>query len=411
MNSPAGSAVPVDDLDLPEFDVRAPEFTADPLGVLRRAREIGPLARSHRGIEVLTYDLISQILLDERFDTAGHEHYRKLGAPDAVLRFVDNGLLLTMERPDHDRVRRVLNRAFTIRRIDQQRSLMGEVGERLLAGFIDEGGCEFVGEFSDAYPMAVLCRLIGVPAEDISSFSHDAHTLHLLGAVPMGPGFPALEEAYESLERYVLGLLEQRRDTPTDDFISAMIEAQQIEGKLSESEVVGNLVNLLFAGAGTTKMQLASAVRAFAEFGVWEDLAATPELIPDALEEVLRFYPVTQFVVRIPLVDAVVGDVLFPKGRRVLLNLMAASRDGHQFPDPDRFDITRDVRHSRLPFGWGVHHCIGHALARTSMTEALQLLTSELTDVLVTSRTVDALPSAMLGGPDQLHITFARRHH
>jgi cytochrome P450 len=409
MTSSASSAVPVDELDLPEFDVRGAEFTSDPLGVVKRARTIGPLARSHRGTEVLTYDLISRILLDERFDTAGHEHYRKLGAPDAVLRFVDNGLLLTMERPHHDRVRRILTRAFTIRKIDQQRALMQEVGGRLLTGFIDEGGCEFVGEFSDAYPMEALCRLIGVPAEDIATFSHDAHTLHLLGAVPMGPGFPALEEAYESLERYVLGLLEQRRDTPADDFISALIEAQEIEGKLSESEVVGNLVNLLFAGAGTTKMQLASAVRAFVEFGVWEELAATPELIPDALEEVLRFYPVTQFVVRIPLEDAVLGNVLFPKGRRVLLNLMAASRDGEHFPDPDRFDITRDVRHSHLPFGWGVHHCIGHALARTSMIEALRLLTSQLTDVAVTSRTVEAPPSAMLSGPDQLYITFTRR--
>ena len=145
------------------------------------------------------------------------------------------------------------------------------------------------------------------------------------------------------------------------------------------------------------------------EFGLWEELAAKPELIPDALDEVLRFYPVTQFVVRIPLEDAVVGNVLFPEGSRVLLNLMAASRDGDHFQNPDRFDITRDVRHSRLPFGWGVHHCIGHALARTSMIEALRLLTSQLTEVVVTSRTVEAPPSAMLSGPDQLHITFARR--
>jgi cytochrome P450 len=409
MTENPGAVTAVDDLDLPEFDVRGPEFTADPLGVLGRARAVGPLGRSHRGIEVLTYDLISRLLTDDRFDTAGVEHYRRLGAPDAVLRFVDDGLLSTMERDRHDRVRRVLARAFSIRRIDEQRSLMREVGGRLLDGFAGRGHCDLVGEFSDIYPMQVLCRLIGIPPDDIETFSGDAHALHLLAAVPMGPGFPTLEEAYQSLERYVIGLLDERRRRPQADFISALIEAQETEGRLTESELVGNIVNLIFAGAGTTRMQLASAVRVFVDQDLWDRLAGEPELLPAALEEALRYYPVTQFVVRIPLEDAVVDNVLFPKGTRVLVNLLAGSRDPVEFPDPDRFDLARGERRSRLPFGWGVHHCLGHALARTQMTVALELLLSQLRDVRVTSTVVKVLPSAMLGGPDRLDLTFARR--
>jgi cytochrome P450 len=394
---------------LPSFDVKSPDYTAAPEGTLARAAAESPLARSRRGIEVLSYRLVSTLLIDERFETAGIDHYRKLGAPGPVLRFVEDGLLLSMERERHDRVRRVLTRAFTIRRISEQRALMETVGQNLLGRFIDRGHCEAVAEFTSPYPLEVLCRFIGVPTEDIDSFAQDAQVLHLLAAVPMAPGFPRMTEAYESLERYVLHLLEERKQHPRDDFISALIEAQASEGRLSESELVGNIVNLLFAGAGTTRMQTASAIRAFVEHDWWEKLAASPDLLPGALEEALRFYPVTQFVVRIPREDSVVDGIAYPAGQRVVLNLQAASRDPDEFPEPERFDPTRNDNRSRLPFGWGVHHCIGHALARTQMTEALRLLLSNLTDVRVTSREVKDLPSAMLGGPDQLHLSFRRR--
>jgi cytochrome P450 len=157
-------------------------------------------------------------------------------------------------------------------------------------------------------------------------------------------------------------------------------------------------------------MQTASAIRAFVEHGLWEPLANDPTLLPGALEEALRYHPVTQFVVRIPREDAVVDGITYPAGQRVILNLLAASRDPVEFPDPGRFDPTRGDQRSRLPFGWGIHHCIGHALARAQMTEALQLLLSNLTDVRIESSEVTALPSAMLGGPEQLHLSFRRRH-
>ena len=404
-----GTVTPVDDLDLPEFDVRGDDFATNPLAVLGEARARAPLGRSHRGVEVLTYDLASRLLSDERFDTAGVEHYRRLGAPDPVLRFVEDGLLSTMERERHDRVRRVLSRAFTIRRIDEQRALMQEVGGALIANFIDRGSCELVGDFTDRYPIEVLCRFIGVPPDDIPTFSRDAHALHLLAAVPMAPGFPSLSRAYESMERYVIGLLDERRRVPQPDFVSALIEAQASEGALTESQLVGNIVNLLFAGAGTTRMQLASAVRVFVEHDLWERLFTRPEIVPPALEEALRFYPVTQFVVRIPREDAVVDNIVFPNGTRVIVNLLAASRDPAEFPEPNRFDISRGDRRSRLPFGWGVHHCLGHALARTQMNEALLLLTSQLRNVTVAEITVKERPSAMLAGPAQLNLRFIRR--
>jgi hypothetical protein len=262
---------------------------------------------------------------------------------------------------------------------------------------------------TEFYAIEVLCRMIGVPPADIPGFTAAAHELHLLAAVPMAPGFPRIEQALAELEAYIGDLLEQRRQNPQDDFISSLLVAQEEEGRLSEPELVGNLVNLIFAGMGTTTMQLASAVQDLVENGLWERLHAEPELLASAVDESLRYSPVTQFVVRIPLEDTTFAGYLFPKGERMILNLLAGSRDPDQFPNPDAFDIDRDKHASRLPFGWGVHRCLGHLLARGLIEEALMLFVSEMTDVAVVSRDRGPHPSAMLGGPNHLMLSFRRR--
>src|SRR5262249_13008475 len=145
----------------------------------------------------------------------------------------------------------------------------------------------------------VLCLLLGVPPDDIPAFHRAAIDLHLMGAVPLAPHFPRLEEALLELWAFVHGIVEQRKAQPRDDFISALITAQRDEARLTDEEVVWNLVNLLFAGQDTTRFQLASAVRVFASVpGLWDRLSADPALLPAALEEALRLRPVSQFVVR-----------------------------------------------------------------------------------------------------------------
>lgn len=397
------------DASLPELDLRSAAFQQDPDSVLAHTRAISPLARSRRGVEVLSYELISQGLLEPGFDTADAEHYRKLGAGNALLRFVEDGLLSTMDRARHDPIRRLLMKAFAFQRIDVHRQMMREVAQAMLAEFIDDGACDLVQQFTEFYPIVVLCRMIGVPEADIPRFSAAAHELHLLADVPMAPGFPRLENALAELEEYVSDLLRQRREAPQDDFLSSLLIAQEEEGRLTEAELVGNLVNLIFAGMGTTTMQLASAVEDLLSNGLWERLHAEPEILAAAVDECLRFSPVTQFVVRIPLQETVFGGYRFAPGERLILNLLAGSRDPEQFPEPDRFDITRDELTSRLPFGWGVHRCLGQSLARGLIEEALTLFIAELTDVTLVSRDRGPQPAAMLGGPNSLKITFSKR--
>ena len=211
----------------------------------------------------------------------------------------------------------------------------------------------------------------------------------------------------KTLSTYVIELLQKRRRAPQDDFLSALNEAQDTEGQLTEDEIVWNVVNLLFAGQDTTRIQLAAAVRAFVENGIWDDLRADPSRIAQALDESLRFYPVLQFLVRKPLEAVELDGFRFPPGRRVVVNTTAASRDPKVFTDPHRFDPNRPSEY-RVPFGWGIHYCLGHVLARTEMTEALTLLTSKLTGVRVGDVHVSS-PTGMLGGPESLALEFSYR--
>ena len=399
----------VDDRDLPTIDLRGREFDEEPGEVLAAGLARGPVAKSRRGYELLSYDMISEAFLDERLDTAGPDHYRNLGAGEGLLWFIDNGLLSTMARARHDPLRRLMLKAFSFRNVEQQRESAKAVALEMVEEWLRDGRVELISQFTESYPIWVMSTMIGVPREDIPGFTHAAHELHLLAAVPMAPGFARLDAALEELKAYVCGLVDVRRAEPRDDFVSVLLAAQRDEGKISKDELIGNLVNLVFAGMGTTTTQLASAVRDIVNNGLWERLHAHPGDLEATISECLRYSPVTQFVVRIAQKDAELQGRSYARGSRFILNLLAASRDPEKFPDPNRFDITRVNDESRLPFGWGVHRCLGQPLARLLIEEGLTLLADRMTNVVVESSDRGPHPAAMLSGPSALNLTFDLR--
>jgi cytochrome P450 len=258
--------------------------------------------------------------------------------------------------------------------------------------------------------MHVLCRLLGVPVEDIPLFTAAATELHLLAAVPLAPGFPRIDKALQALSEYITGLVRRRRAEPRDDIVTSLITVQESEGRLTDAELTWNLVNLIFAGQDTTRYQLASVVRAVAQApGAWERLAASPYLVPAAVAEGLRLYPVTRFIVRIPRDDLTVGDLHVRRGRRVILNLLAASRDPSRFESPDQFLLPRSEPHFNVHFGWGMHHCLGATLAQAEMEEALRVLTESYRDVRVTGIPAITPPAGMLHGPESMTLQFAKK--
>jgi cytochrome P450 len=395
--------------DLPEIDVLGQAFHDDALAVLRKARAQGTLARSRRGVEVLDYDTVAALVSDDRLDSQNAGVYARMGGPRSLLEFAEDGLLVGMSGEKHRRIRRVFSAAFRVRHVQSQRPLMREAAADLAAAWASDS-CEFVRDFSSPFPMHVLCRLLGVPVEDIPLFTAAATELHLLAAVPLAPGFPRIDAALQTLSEYITGLVRRRRDEPRDDIVTSLITVQESEGRLTDSELAWNLVNLIFAGQDTTRYQLASVVRAVAQApGAWERLATEPELIPAAVEEALRLYPVTRFIVRIPRDDLIIGDLRVRRGRRVILNLLAASRDPSRFERPDEFLLPRPEPHFSVPFGWGMHHCLGATLAEVEMEEALRLLIESYQDVRVIGIPAMTPPAGMLHGPESMLLQFAKK--
>jgi cytochrome P450 len=401
----------IETIDLPHIDVLAPEYELDPTGTLRAAREEGGgMMTTHRGVEFLTCRWIETLINHPGFHTVDARHFAQKGAPASLVEFAENGLLLSMTGEQHDRIRRVLLKAFALRRVDQNRSVMSELAHGKIDGFIERGSCDLVAEFTEPYPMEVMCRLIGIPTSDLARFVGAAREMHLMAEVPMAPGFERIDDALRTMREYVVELVERRRSDPQDDLLTGVVEAEHTEGKLTEAELVGNMINVLFAGGGTSRFQLASALRLAIELEMWESLAEDASLIASFVEESMRYRPVTQFVVRIPDEDVVIDDLLFPARRRIILNLEAASRDPEAFPDPDRFDLRRsNLQRSRLPFGWGMHFCLGAALSRAAMGVAIATLTARLDDMRIDDEVELSPARGMLRGPERLPIAFAPR--
>lgn len=401
--------VVIDESQLPFLDIESDAYAADPIGETRAAHLRGPLARSKRGIEILSYPLANSVLADPRFVPLDVKHFARMGAPQSMVEFAANGFLPGLGRERHERIRKVLLRAFSMRRVDAERELMRRCVDELLTEFEGSGHCDVVKDMSEQLPVRVLCALLGIPVEDIELFHRSAIDLHLMGAVPLAPGFSRIDDALSSIHDYVVDLFELRRREPRDDFMTTLIQAQDADAQLSEAELTWNVVNLIFAGQDTTRYQLASAVRAFVEDGrAWDRLANDPSLVPNALEEALRFYPVSQFLVRLTDEDAELDGYVFPAGRRVIINSLGTSRDPSYFERPDVFDIDREPSY-KLPFGRGIHYCLGHALARAEMTEALIMMTSRLKDLKIVEPIELGPATAMISGPESLKLEFARR--
>jgi cytochrome P450 len=413
MTNVADQAPLLTETDLPRLDIDSPRFRADPHAALRAVRTQGRFAASRRGVEVLAHADVLKLLVNERLHSQDSDVYRRYGAQEMLVAFAREGLLGAMQGDKHDRIRRVFLAAFRARQIEAQRDLMRSTAQEIVSQFPAEGRGDFVSLFSSPFPMQVLCRIIGIPVDDIAEFSAAATQLHLLAQTPLAPGFPAVERALQQLWDYCLALAEARRAHPAEDAITALIQAQETEGRVSDEELIWNIANLIFAGQDTTRYQLASALRAVIQVpGLWHEMRGNPDLVPSVAEETLRYAPVVNFVVRIPQEDIEYEGVRLARGRRVILNFQAASRDPDRFTDPDVFTPRQPGRHAQsfdVPFGLGMHYCLGAALARAEIQEALAVLVERLDDVEIDGAPDMTEPAAMLHGPERLTFRYTKR--
>ncbi len=284
--------------------------------------------------------------------------------------------IIGMDPPRHTRLRNLVSRGFTPRRIGQLEGQVREIARGYLECFVGCGGFDIQQEFSVKFPMDVISVLLGIPEPD-----RDQYRLWVDQGLERDPETGQIpEDNLESMAKasaYLLELLNERRREPQDDLITVIAEAEYEEpdgGKrpLSDLEVVSFCGLLAAAGAETTAKLLGNAIVYLAQHPdqrkfLWEDLSR----IPTGIEEILRYDVPSQFQGRVVLREVTLHGVTIPKGARVALVTGAASRDPREFDEPDRLDVTREPLR-QLYFGHGHHFCIGKSLARQEARVALE---------------------------------------
>ncbi|MET9534476.1 cytochrome P450 [Streptomyces sp. NPDC006649] len=291
----------------------------------------------------------------------------------------DSGIL-GMDPPDHTRLRSLVAKAFTVRQVEKLRPQVRE----LTAGLLDRMEAagppvDLVEEYALPIPVAVICRMLGVPEEDRPKFrvwSDAALSTSSLTA-------EEFEANRDELRAYMAGLIAQHRAEPRDDLMTALIEARDGGDRLSELELVDLCVGILVAGHETTASQIPNFVHTLLDHpGEWQRLGSEPGLIDSAVEELLRFVPLGSGAgqPRYAKEDIEVGGTLVRAGSPVLVAVGAANRDALRFSAPGKLDLSR-ATNQHLGFGHGVHHCLGAPLARLELQEALGALTARFPDL------------------------------
>ena len=350
-------------------------FLANPYPVYAMLRGTNPVFRppvpinSGPGVFILTRHAdVEHVLRDKRFSVNRRE-------AEVFQRFRDQlpvalvegpggaQTMLMKDPPEHTRLRGLVNKAFTPRRIAE----LGPRLEKLMAELMDDviarGETDLVHDIAEPVPAIVIAELLGVPAEDHRQFRE--WSAELINRIPaFGEGRADMMGAFDKIIGYLRDQIENRRRQPADDLLTGLIEARDARDALTEDEMVATAFLLLIAGHETTTNLIGNGTLALLRNpDQLARLRAEPGLLDNAIEEMLRFDSPVQATVRVVTEAVTLGDHEIEPGALVITVLGAANRDPEVHPDPDRFDVARDpIRH--LAFGFGTHFCLGASLAR-----------------------------------------------
>ena len=387
-----------------ELNVLDPTFRPDSAEVAA-ARAASWYARTPIGFAVLRHAEATELLGDRRLRWGGVDSLAAQGLTSGPAVDWMRTILPNIEGADHDRLRRLISKAFTRTAVDRLRPRMRAVVDELLDPIVAAGRCEFMAEFADRYPARVLAEMLGVPAGRQEDFRTLPAQMSLIFSVTARENLGRIEAAIAELHARIDELIEERRDTPGDDLLSDLIAAEEAGDRLSGAELREITSSLLFAGQDTTRQQLGRAVQTFMDHpDQWRLIAERPELAPRAVEEVMRIAPAVNTIWRVSDETFTFADLTIPAG--AFLNILAdpAHTDPAAFGDAP-FDITATRSAGQLTFGGGIHYCLGAPLARAEIAEALPILARRMPDLAPDGVSV---PGPTLGptGPATLPIRF-----
>ncbi len=392
------------------LDLLAADFRINSEAV-REATERHWYAETTLGPAVLRYEECASILHDKRFRQAGADHLADQGITDGPLAEMWRDVILNIEGDRHNRLRRLVSRAFTPNAVDELRPRMRTIVHDLVDTFATAGECEFMAAFADRYPPQVMAELLGIPEEEQPQFREWGKTLGLTISYSVMEHVDAIEAALSNLYAATDRLCASRRRRPGDDLISRLVAAVDQGDRLTTQELRSMVLALVVGGQDTTRNQLGLAMILFARHpDQWALLARRPELAAQATEEVMRVAPAVPIVWRAAAEDVTWRDLSLAAGTRLWIVVAAAHTDEAAFgPDARRFDISIADRPSQLAFGHGVHHCLGAALARAQIAEALPILAARLPGLELTSSPELRPDIAGFTGPISLPIRFETR--
>ncbi|WP_030603211.1 cytochrome P450 family protein [Streptomyces achromogenes] len=359
-----------------------PEFRRDPHAVYARLRAEAPVCpmRPPHGNEtylITRYEDARAALSDPRLSKdmyGAMDAYRRIFG-DSSIALDDN--MLNSDAPKHTRLRRLVNSAFTPRRVQALRPRIEEIVRELLDACPAREPVDLLPAFAFPLPITVICDLLGVPAEDRSRMQRLSTTVAQTG---FGEEFKrAQQQAEEDLHGYFTELIDAKRGRPGDDLLSALIAVRDgTDGSLTQSELVSTAFLLMFAGHKTTAYLIGNAVHHLLRHPAqWDAVRENPELIRAAVEELVRYDgSVESATFRYATEDVEYGGTLIPKGALVQIALSSANRDPAKFDSPDELDVRRpgNAQDAHLGFGHGGHYCLGAPLARLETQLALTLL-------------------------------------
>lgn len=325
--------------------------------------------------------------------------------------------LLTLDPPEHKVFRSLINKVFSAKRVEKMHDYIVQVTDELIDEIIDKGECEFVRDFATPLPVYVIADQLGVPREDLRRIKawSDAFASRLGGMVTP-------EEEIENArliveyQHYMAKIVEDRRANPRDDMISDLanntIKHKDGERLMSMEEMLSMIEQLLVAGNETTTSATTGGMLSLIQLSdQMQHLLDNPEVIDNAVEEILRLESPSAGIWRVVTCDTEVRGVKIPKGSLLNLRYAAANRDENVFEDPEKMDVCRHNADDNIAFGYGTHFCPGAMLGRKEMQVAFSRLLQRLTNIRLAEGKNDLAhwPNIVLRGLIELHITFDKR--
>ena len=403
--------VPVDELSDDEvlaLDPLRNEYHDDPYPLYRRIRELTPVYRATWGGLVLLRAAECEDLLHTPGVTCRAGYAVPGGPPMPAMGDFGGNVLLFIDPPQHTRLRRLVSRAFTPRRVETLRERVAAYVDDILDRFADEHEMDVVGDLGYPLPLHVICEMLGVPTDDRSEFREWSGPItRLLDGDKLSPG--EVQEGVTSalrLASYFSQLFHDRRKNPRDDLLTDLLAAEESGDRLTLKELRGTVALLFLAGHETITNLVSHGTYALLQFP--DELArlrADPALVPSAVEELLRYDPPTHLTFRRATETLDVGGEKLEPNQVAVVLTAAANRDPARFPDPERLDVGRKNNH-HLAFGHGIHHCVGAALSRMEGQEVFSRMVTRFPSLSLVSERVQRRPHFILRGFEELRVAW-----